>query len=150
MLTEVVARPPGFGATLVSVDDSAARAVKGVTDVVQVPRGVAGLAEGFWAAQQGRDALQIEWDESTGETRSSADLMDEYRTLAETPGLVAREAGDAAAALAGPAKVLGAGSEFPYLGHAPMEPPDGVVQRGDDGCHIWADRRISTEDTGCR
>src|SRR3546814_7453149 len=72
MLTAVIARPPVFGATLVSVDDSAARAVKGVTDVVQVPRGVAVLAEGFWAAKQGRDALQIEWDESTGETRSSA------------------------------------------------------------------------------
>src|SRR3546814_6515428 len=97
MLTAVIARPPVFGATLVSVDDSAARAVKGVTDVVQVPRGVAVLAEGFWAAKQGRDALQIEWDESTGETRSSADLMAEYRKLAETPGLVAREEGDAAA-----------------------------------------------------
>src|SRR3546814_4646459 len=101
MLTAVIARPPVFGATLVSVDDSAARAVKGVTDVVQVPRGVAVLAEGFWAAKQGRDALQIEWDESTGETRSSADLMAEYRKLAETPGLVAREEGDAAAAIAG-------------------------------------------------
>src|SRR3546814_14856025 len=113
MLTAVIARPPVFGATLVSVDDSAARAVKGVTDVVQVPRGVAVLAEGFWAAKQGRDALQIEWDESTGETRSSADLMAAYRKLAATPGLVAREEGDAAAALAGPAEVLGGAQAVP-------------------------------------
>src|SRR3546814_3007793 len=83
MLTAVIARPPVFGATLVSVDDSAARAVKGVTEVVQVPRGVAALAEGFWAAKQGRDALQIEWDGWTGETRSSADLMSEYRRSEE-------------------------------------------------------------------
>ncbi|HEY9536090.1 MAG TPA: xanthine dehydrogenase family protein molybdopterin-binding subunit [Kiloniellaceae bacterium] len=148
MLTAVIARPPVFGATLVSVDDSAARAVKGVTDVVQVPRGVAVLAEGFWAAKQGRDALQIEWDESTGETRSSADLMAEYRKLAETPGLVAREEGDAAAAIAGAAKVLEADYEFPYLAHAPMEPLDCVVQLGDDGCDIWAGSQIPTVDQG--
>src|SRR3546814_7968670 len=106
MLTAVIARPPVFGATLVSVDDSAARAVKGVTDVVQVQRGVAVLVEGFWAAKQGRDALQIEWDESTGETRSRADLMAKYRKLAETPEMVAREGGAADAAVAGEGKVL--------------------------------------------
>src|SRR3546814_8321762 len=84
------------------------------------------------------------WDESTGETRSSADLMAEYRKLAETPGLVAREEGDAAAAIAGAAKVLEADYEFPYLAHAPMEPLDCVVQLGDDGCDIWAGSQIPT------
>src|SRR3546814_1407396 len=106
LLTAVIPRPPVFGATLVSFDDSAARAVKGVVEVVQVPQGVAVLAKGFWAAKQGRDALQVEWDETTGETRGSAELMAAYKKLAEGPGAIARQEGAAAAALAGAARVL--------------------------------------------
>src|SRR3546814_16809395 len=74
--------------------------------------------------------------------------MAEYRKLAETPGLVAREEGDAAAAIAGAAKVLEADYEFPYLAHAPMEPLDCVVQLGDDGCAIWAGSQLPTVDQG--
>ncbi len=64
MLTAVIARPPRFGGRAASVDDAAARRVAGVADVVSVPAGVAVLAESFWAAKKGRDALAIEWDES--------------------------------------------------------------------------------------
>lgn len=146
LLTAVIARPPVFGATLVSFDDSAARAIEGVVEVVRVPQGVAVLAKGFWAAKQGRDALQVQWDETTGETRGSAELMAEYKKLAEAPGLVARQEGDAAAALAGAARVLEADYEFPYLAHAPMEPLDCVAQLGDDGCDIWTGSQIPTVD----
>ncbi|GAB4354472.1 MAG: xanthine dehydrogenase family protein molybdopterin-binding subunit [Kiloniellaceae bacterium] len=148
MLTTLIARPPVFGATLKSFDDSAARAVQGVTDVVAVPQGVAVLATGFWAAKQGREALQIEWDESTGETRGSAEIMAEYKTLAEQPGDIARQEGDAAAAMATAAKVLEADYEFPFLAHAPMEPLDCVVQLGDGSCDIWAGSQIPTVDQG--
>ena len=66
-LTAVVARPPVFGARLASVDDSAARAVKGVKAVLRVPldggaEGVAVVADGYWQATQGREALKLEWD----------------------------------------------------------------------------------------
>ena len=148
LLTAVIARPPVFGATLVSFDDSAARAVKGVVDVVQVPQGVAVLAKGFWAAKSGRDALQVTWDEATGETRGSAEIMTEYKQLAEGPGTIARQDGDAAAAIAGAARVLEADYEFPYLAHAPMEPLDCVVQLGQDGRDIWAGSQIPTVDQG--
>jgi len=148
MLTVLIARPPVFGATLKSFDDSEARAVKGVTDVVAVPAGVAVIAKGFWAAKQGRDALQIEWDETTGETRGSAEIMAEYKKLAEQPGDIARQDGDAASAMAGAAKVLEADYEFPYLAHAPMEPLDCVVQLGDGACDIWAGSQIQTVDQG--
>src|SRR3546814_20115922 len=79
LLTAVIARPPVFGATLVSFDDSAARAIKGVVDVVQVPQGVAGLAKGFWAATPGRDAFQAAWDETTGATPARAEPDAEKR-----------------------------------------------------------------------
>ncbi|MGF1629652.1 MAG: molybdopterin cofactor-binding domain-containing protein [Kiloniellaceae bacterium] len=148
MLTAVIARPPVFGATLISFDDSAARAVPGVTEVVAVPQGVAVLGRGFWAAKQGRDALEIQWDESTGETRGSEQIMAEYRKLAEGPGAIARQDGDAATAMAGAARVLEADYEFPFLAHAPMEPLDCVVQLADDGCDIWAGSQIPTVDQG--
>ncbi|GAB4391191.1 MAG: xanthine dehydrogenase family protein molybdopterin-binding subunit [Kiloniellaceae bacterium] len=148
MLTAVIARPPVFGATLKSFDDSAAREIKGVVDVVQVPQGVAVLGRGFWPAKSGRDALEIEWDESTGETRGSAEIMAEYKKLAEGPGDIARQEGDAEAALAGAAKVLEADYEFPFLAHAPMEPLDCVVQLGDGVCDVWAGSQIPTVDQG--
>jgi isoquinoline 1-oxidoreductase subunit beta len=148
MLTAVIARPPVFGATLVSFDDSAARAVKGVTDVVAVPQGVAVLGRGFWAAKSGRDALEVTWDESAGETRGSAEIMAGYKKLAEGPGDIARQEGDADAALATAAQVLGADYEFPFLAHAPMEPLDCVVQLADGGCDIWAGSQIPTVDQG--
>lgn len=148
MLTALIARPPVFGATLVSFNDSAARAVKGVTDVVVVPQGVAVLGRGFWAAKQGRDALQVTWDESTGETRGSDQIMAEYKQLAGQPGDIARQDGDAEAALAGAAKVLEADYEFPFLAHAPMEPLDCVVQLGEGEADIWAGSQIPTVDQG--
>ena len=62
MLTALLARPPRFGGKVASVDEAAAREVPGVVDVVTVPQGVAVLAEGFWAAKKGRDALVVDWD----------------------------------------------------------------------------------------
>ncbi|MDB6099588.1 MAG: aldehyde oxidase and xanthine dehydrogenase molybdopterin binding, partial [Gammaproteobacteria bacterium] len=82
MLVALLKRPPLFGATVKSFNADAASAVPGVLKVVQVPRGVAVVAKSFWAAKLGRDALQVEWDESHAEKRSSAVIMDEYRRLA--------------------------------------------------------------------
>jgi isoquinoline 1-oxidoreductase beta subunit len=146
MLTAVIARPPVFGATVKAFDKAAAVAVPGVTDVVQVEAGVAVLARGFWAAQQGRDALKVEWDESRAEHRGTSELLAEYRALAQKPGRSARREGDPTAALAGAAKVLEAIYEFPYLAHAPMEPLDCVVRLSGDHAEVWAGSQIQTID----
>jgi isoquinoline 1-oxidoreductase beta subunit len=146
LLTAVIARPPVFGATVASFEKTAALAVPGVTDVVQVPAGVAVLARGFWAAQQGREALKVEWDESRAEHRGTEELLAEYRALARKPGATARRDGDPAAALAGAAKVVEAVYEFPYLAHAPMEPLDCVVHLSGDHAEVWAGSQIQTID----
>src|SRR6516165_1891568 len=112
MLVAVLQRPPLFGATVKSFDATATRAVPGVVEVLQVPRGVAVVAKSFWAAQQGRDALKVEWDDSKAERRSTAAIMAEYRKLAEQPGKPARKEGDAVAALKGAAKLITATYEF--------------------------------------
>jgi isoquinoline 1-oxidoreductase beta subunit len=146
MLVALLKRPPLFGATVKSFDAAAAGAVPGVVKVVQVPRGVAVVAKSFWAAKQGRDALKVEWDDSHAEKRSSADIMDEYRHLAEQPGLSARKEGDAAQAIKGAAKKISASYEFPYLAHAPMEPLDAVVKLSANSCEIWAGDQFQTID----
>ncbi|MBU0724025.1 MAG: xanthine dehydrogenase family protein molybdopterin-binding subunit [Alphaproteobacteria bacterium] len=128
MLTVVVARPPRFGATLVSFDDTAARAVKGVVDVKRIPSGIAIYANGTWPALKAREALTAVWDEAKAEMRSTAAMIEEYRALAKTPGIVAGTHGDAAAAFAGGGQVIEAEYVFPYLAHAPMEPVDGYLE----------------------
>jgi isoquinoline 1-oxidoreductase beta subunit len=138
MLTAVVARPPRFGGKVKSFDAAAAKQVPGVMDVVQIPTGVAVLGNGFWAAKTGRDALTVEWDETEAEKRGSDDILKEYKALLDKPGTVARNDGDAEAALKGAVKTVEAVFEFPYLAHAPMEPLDCVVQLGPDKCEIWS------------
>ncbi len=146
MLVALLKRPPLFGATVKSFDAAAAGAVPGVVKVVQVPRGVAVVAKSFWAAKQGRDALKIEWDDSKAEKRSSAAILDEYRKLADQPGLPARKDGDAVGAIQRASRKLSATYEFPYLAHAPMEPLDAVVKLSANACEIWAGDQFQTVD----
>jgi isoquinoline 1-oxidoreductase beta subunit len=128
-----------------SFDAGAAKAVPGVKEVVQIPNGVAVLAEGFWAAREGREKLTIEWDESKAFRGSSADLFSEYRRLVRKPGLVARKDGDVAAGL-DRGTTVEAIYEVPYLAHACMEPLNCVVRLSADGCEIWNGEQIQTPD----
>jgi isoquinoline 1-oxidoreductase subunit beta len=146
MLVALLKRPPLFGATVKSFDASAAAAIPGVVKIVQVPRGVAVIAKGFWAAKLGRDALKIEWDESNAEKRSSAQLREEYRALADQPTLSARKDGDAPPAIRDATHKISATYEFPYLAHAPMEPLDAVVKLTASSCEIWAGDQFQTVD----
>ena len=146
MLTAVVAHPPLFGAKPKSFDAAKAKAVKGVTNIVQIPTGVAVLATDFWAARQGRDALSVQWDETGAYKASSADILAQYKQLAQKPGLVAHRAGDAEKALAGAAKKLEASYEFPFLAHSPMEPMNCVMQLKDGVCEVWNGEQLQTPD----
>jgi isoquinoline 1-oxidoreductase subunit beta len=146
MLVALLRRPPRFGGTVQSFDGAAAAAIPGVVKVVQVPRGIAVIANSFWAAKRGRDALVITWDETHAEKRSSAELMQEYRRLADQPARSARNQGNAADALSSAAHKISASYEFPYLAHAPMEPLDAVVKLTADSCEIWAGDQFQTMD----
>jgi isoquinoline 1-oxidoreductase beta subunit len=143
MLTAVVTHPPAFGGKVRSFDATAARTVPGVADVVEIPRGVAVVANGTWAAMKGREALAVDWDLSQAETRSSETLMAEYRQLAAgTNAGMARFEGDVEGALAGAAKVIEASFEFPYLAHAALEPLNAVVRMQEGVLEIWGGHQI--------
>lgn len=149
MLVAVVAHPPRFGATVKSVDDAKARAVPGVKHVVQIPTGVAVVADTFWSARQGRDALAVTWDESKAFDRSSDGLLAEYRELAAKPGPTAKKVGDVDAAFASATTVVEARYELPFLAHATMEPMNCVVRLDrDGGCDIWTGAQTQTSDQG--
>lgn len=135
MLTAVMARPPVPGGKLMSVDDGKAKAVPGVRRVVQIPGGVAVLADGFWAAKQGRDALQIKWDEGANAGLSSERVSRMLRAGAGKGGAVARNEGDFGISVA---KKVEAVYEAPYLAHACMEPMNATVWVKPGEVEVWA------------
>jgi isoquinoline 1-oxidoreductase beta subunit len=150
MLTAVVARPPVFGAKLKSVDDSAAKAIKGVKAVLRVPvdrggEGVAVIADGYWPAKQGREALKMEWDTSAVEKVDSAKQLASYRELAGKPGLVKHNA-DVSKLAAAPRKIS-AEYVFPYLAHAPMEPLNCTVAFTGNAAELWMGTQMPGLDT---
>ena len=147
MMTAVVMRPPRFGAKVSSFDATKAKAVPGVVDVVQIPRGVAVVAQDMWSAKKGREALTVTWDESAAEKRGTTELMKEFRALGQgKEALTVAQAGDVEAALAHASKRVEGEFEFPYLAHAPMEPLTAVCQLGPDKCEIWAGCQFQTPD----
>ena len=170
MLTAVVARAPVFGGTVKSFDATQAKAVSGVRMVVQVPSGVAVVADHFWAAKLGRDALKIEWDMGANAGMDSTALLEAFRGLAsfkgvtapadaETPpappwlrsitatkGASAAQKGNVADALGKASKTIEAEYSVPYLAHAPMEPLNCTVRISRGKCEIWTGTQFQAMD----
>jgi len=157
MLVAVVARPPVFGGTLKSFNADKTRAVPGVRHVVAIERGVAVVADGFWPAKLGREALEIVWDEGPLAALDSRTQRELYAGLAEKTGAVARKEGDAVSGLSNATKTLEAIYDLPYLAHATMEPMNCVADVRADSCEIWVgtqfqsgDRDAAAKDTGLK
>jgi isoquinoline 1-oxidoreductase beta subunit len=146
MLVAVIARPPVFGGSVKSFDATKAGAVPGVRRVVQIARGVAVVADGFWPAKLGREALEIEWDDGLLGSLDSDTQRDEYAAMAEKPGAVAKRVGDADNALADAATKVEAVYELPYLAHATMEPINCVADVRADRCDVYTGTQFQTAD----
>jgi len=146
MLYCVVARPPVFGAKVKSVKDAAARVVKGVKSVVQLPDRVAVLGETTFAARQGRDALEVEWDTTGAERVSSETILGAYREVAKRPAAVAENKGSVDGELERAKKVIEAEYVFPYLAHACMEPMNCTVAFDGSKAEIWSGHQMPTID----
>ncbi len=104
------------------------------------------VAEHFWAAKLGRDALEIDWDLGPGAQLDTDRMREEFRSLAATPGTKAAAAGDVEAAMKSAAKTVEAEYELPYLAHATMEPMNCTVRVAADGCEIWTGTQFQTMD----
>ena len=146
LMTAMVARSPVFGGKVKSFEGAEALAIPGVHKVLQVPTGVAVIADHYWAAKLGRDALHVEWDLGPNAGLDSQKLLESFRKLAATPGLPASKAGDTSAALAKAVKKLDVEYSVPYLAHAPMEPLNCTVNITQDKCEIWTGTQFQTLD----
>ena len=150
MLYASIERSPAFGGTIKSIDETAARAVAGVIDVIRMPEptsppvfnpagGVAVLATNTWAAEKGRRALEIEWDLGANAVYDSASYKDELIETSRNEGNPILNRGDVTAALDGATTVHEAEYYAPHLSQAPMEPPAATARINADGtCDVWS------------
>jgi isoquinoline 1-oxidoreductase beta subunit len=146
--TALIARPPAFGAKVVSFDASDALKVPGVEKVVPTSNGVAVVAAHFWAAKLGRDALKVVWSAPPNGGVTSGKQLSDYRILARNKGAIALEKGDVDGAFAKTKTHLELEYDVPYLAHAPMEPLNCTVKIDGDRCEIWTGTQMQTVDQG--
>ena len=143
-LVSVVARCPVFGGTLRSVDDTAARALPGVREVVRIEQGVAVVGKDYPSARAGRDALAIQWDEGALATLDDAGVSARLEELGRGPGKVARSVGLGGEFAAAAARTLEAVYEVPYLAHATMEPMNCTADVRADAVTLWVPTQYQT------
>ncbi|SDF60456.1 isoquinoline 1-oxidoreductase, beta subunit [Dyadobacter soli] len=145
-LVAVVARNLIEGARIKSYEREKALAVPGVKQVVPIPQGMAVLADNFWAAKRGRDALNVQWDLGAYAGLSSEGILADYKSRADEGGIVAVEAGDVEKMLGSAAKVVAVEYYQPFIAHAPMEPLNATVRLSLDKCEVWTGTQTQTDD----
>jgi isoquinoline 1-oxidoreductase beta subunit len=145
----VIARPPVYGGRVRQYNAAEALKVPGVERVIALDSpapptafkplgGLAVVARNTWAALQGRERLEITWDDGPNASYESAVYERTLVASAQKPGVAARTEGDVDAALKSAARVVSADYYAPHLAHAPMEPPAALAEVTADGCEIWA------------
>jgi isoquinoline 1-oxidoreductase beta subunit len=132
-----LAQSPVFGGRVKGLDDTAAKAVKGVRQIVRLDDAVAVVADHMGAAKKGLAALKIEWDDGPLATLTTEQIARELEQATLRSGAVAQNVGDADKALAGAATKVEAIYQVPFLAHATMEPMNCTVHFRKDECEIW-------------
>ena len=138
-----LAQCPVFGGKIAHVDDSAAKKVPGVQQVVVLDDLVAVVGDHMWAAKKGLDALVITWKEGPNAKINSSDIWNDLRAASKKDGVVAKSVGDIAKGLTQGERV-DAEYELPFLAHAAMEPLNCTVQVTPDSCEVWTGTQVLT------
>ncbi len=142
MLYAAILRTPVQGEKPVTIDDAAAKAVKGVTLIVPMPYGVGVIGETVEATTKAKALLKVTWSTTAkARTYSSVTLLEEYRgigrDLAKTGVTVLME-GNATSAIAEAAKVIAVDYMSDHVYHAPMEPMNATALVSGDTVEVWA------------
>jgi len=132
-----LAQSPVFGGRVKSVDDGAAKTVKGVRQIVRLDDAVAVVADHMGAAKKGLAALVIEWDDGPHARLNTQEIVDELEKATLNSGPVAQNIGNSDAVMASAATKVEATYEVPFLAHATMEPMNCTVHLRKDGCEVW-------------
>jgi len=137
MMYASVRANPGLGGSVKSFDASAAKSLRGVTDVIEVQSGIA-----TWRAMKAVNAIDIEWDRGPMPV-SQPEIWDTLEKAFDSkPDSRNKDDGDVDAALADADDVIEATYRVPYLAHAPLEPMNAVVLCTDEQCEIWTGTQI--------
>jgi isoquinoline 1-oxidoreductase subunit beta len=138
-----LAQSPVFGGKIAHVDDSAAKKIPGVHQIVVLDDLVAVVGDHFWAAKTGLDALEITWDKGANANVNSAEIWDALRAASRQDGVVAKSVGDVEKGLTQGERV-DAAYELPFLAHATMEPQNCTVAITPGACEIWTGTQVMT------
>jgi len=136
-----LAQCPVFGGKVAHVDDSAAKKIPGVQQIVVLDDLVAVVGDHMWAAKKGLDALVISWNEGPNAKINSNDIWDDLRAASKKDGAVAKSVGDIAKGLAQGERIDGE-YELPFLAHATMEPLNCTVHVTPDSCEVWTGTQV--------
>ena len=136
-----IAECPVFGGKVGHVDDTKAKTIKGVQQVVVLDDILAVVGDTTWTALQGLDALDIAWDEGANANVNSAQIWEALRTASKGPAAVAKYTGDIKAAFEDGTR-YDAVYELPFLAHAPMEPLNCTVHYTKDACEVWTGTQV--------
>lgn len=132
-----LAQSPVPGGRVKRVDDTAAKAIKGVRQIVRLDDAVAVVADHMGAAKKGLDALKIEWDDGPHAALTSEEVYRQLEQALQGRGAVAQDVGDAEKALASAAVRVTASYRLPFLAHATMEPMNCTAHVHDGVCELW-------------
>jgi len=142
MKIATVAASPVVGGKVIDVDDSKAKAIKGVRQIVRLDDAVAVVADHMWAAKQGLKALVIRWDDGPNGTISTDDVVQGLAAASQKQGVIVRNDGDAPSALAGAPNKIESVYDVPFLAHAALEPINCTVHVTPDRCEVWTGSQI--------
>jgi isoquinoline 1-oxidoreductase subunit beta len=137
-----LAQSPVFGGRVKNVDDAAAKAVKGVRQIVRLDDAIAVVADHMGAAKKGLAALVIEWDDGPHAKLGTDDILHDLERATQNPGAVAQSIGDTDKAMASAATKVEATYQVPFLAHATMEPMNCTVHVRKDGCEVWVGSQV--------
>jgi isoquinoline 1-oxidoreductase beta subunit len=137
LLTARVVRCPVFGGKVASFNADKAKAVPGVRFVTPISSGIAVVADNYWAASKGAQALEVTWNEGALASLNSADIMKKYAELAQQPGKVARNDGNADTALNSAPRKIDRVYDAPFLAHATMEPMNCTADVKAGSCDVY-------------
>ncbi len=135
VLSACVARCPTLGGKVAQFDATKAKAIAGVKDAILLEGGVGVVADGYWPARKGVEALAITWDEGPNATLSTIAMADRFEQALEAEGKLARRDGDPALVKGG--TKVEARYRLPYLAHATMEPMNCTAHVTADRCEVW-------------
>jgi isoquinoline 1-oxidoreductase beta subunit len=144
MVYAAIVNCPVFGGTLASVDDTAAKKIPGVRQIVKFDNGVAVIGDHTWAAKRGASALKVTWNEGAGAAVSMKTIVDDMEKASQNNGAVARKDGDVNNAFSQAKTRVDAVYQQPFLAHATMEPVNCTVHVKPDSCEIWVGTQVPT------